>query len=414
MKIVTHLTKLVIGSMSSILLAGSSPYNLSLQEQLVFDTNTFACHAYPHAAKEGNCIFSPYSVFSCLGMAYVGAAGETASEMADALSIHMSKYDHIGQFAKVNAELLSSLRSKEGPYKLDVANAMWLGQDTQILSDYRHMIRNDFDANIQSLDFSQSKEAVSIINTWISNETQGKIPRLLAETDISSLTRLVLTNAIYFQGSWKFPFQEKLSKQAPFHVTPGSDKPVLMMEQTESFAYHETEQCQFLLLPFVSSQDTGSELACFFLLPKNALSSVESSLSPALIHSYLELAETRRIHMQIPRFTLASKLYLKEVLEQMGMKAAFTKEADFSGIDGLTDLYIDKVLHEAYFACNEYGVSASAATAATMAFKSAGPSPTPPIEFLADHPFLFGIVDLKSKVMLFLGKVVDPNINMDQ
>jgi serpin B len=376
----------------------------SAPSQLVTDINEFAASFYSHSLHT----VSPYSVFTCLSMAYVGAQGETAAQMAKALSLNVSQ----NQLPLKSGLLSDSLKANpsEYAYELNIANAMWLDLDTFILSDYRHAIQNEFNAKIESLNFKEAEKTVSIINEWTSNQTQGKIPRLLSSSDVSPSTRLVLTNAIYFKGSWVYPFKSENTHEAPFYVQANEAHSVKMMEQTESFSYNETDDFQLLCLPFSGSNDSGSRTACFFILPKasSSLNAIEATLNAASFKSWMEGLESRTVHVKLPLFTVNYKSDLNQSLQDMGMSLPFTSKANFSGIDGLMDLYINKVIHQAYFALDEKGVTAAAATAITMNKTSIAPHPTLTIPFIADRPFLFGIVDLKSKVVLFLGKITDP------
>jgi serpin B len=295
-------------------------------------------------------------------------------------------------------------------YVLDTANGMWLDRDTFVLADFQHAIEKGYHAKVQSLDFSKTEEATSIINEWTSNQTHQEIPELLQSGDIDGSTRLVLTNAVYFKGSWVKPFDPKKTQEDSFFLDEASSVPVKMMKQAGSFSYFENETLQVLALPFVK-KDEKSEIVCLFMLPKKdvPLLELESQISAASFQEWVGKLERKTITMKIPKFCLDNRFDLNQALKDLGMTGSFQSQADFSGIDGMRDLYLSKVVHETYFSLDEAGVTAAAATGASINV-TATPPGTPPISFNCDHPFLFALVDLNTKLPLFWGKIQDPSM----
>lgn len=376
-------------------------------DQYVKDTTQFSLSLYSHLDKSTpNVVFSPYSVFSCLSMIYAGAREQTADEMQKALSLNFSQLK-VGPLA---SQLATSIKPKTGEmsYELNIANGVWVDVDTFVLSDFRHTLEEDFDANIESLDFSKTEESKDIINEWVSNETQGKIPRLLESGDVTDATRMVLTNAVYFKGSWSKPFEVKNTVRSNFHPTPKTDVPVPMMSQSAILPYFDNDLVQLLALPFLGSNPKNSNLACLFFLPKEDISmkEIEDNLTASVLQSWLGGLEPTPINVKIPRFQLTMRFDLNDPLKSMGMNIPFTEKADFSGIDGMKDLFISKVVHETFFSLDEEGVTAAAATSGSLNITSVLEKPS--LSFVADHPFLFMIVDLTTKTPLFMGKIQEP------
>ncbi|MBX9923733.1 MAG: serpin family protein [Rhabdochlamydiaceae bacterium] len=357
--------------------------------------NNFASSLYEKtlSSSDKNEIFSPYSLFQGLSMVYLGAQGKTQHEMQIALALDSSQEEFLTSLQTLNHDLSATA-------KLRIANRVWIDDRLEVFTSYQEKLTS-LEASIRSLSFSDSAKSCGTINRWISEQTQGKIPRLLSPQDISANTRMVLVNAISFQDSWRNPFPPRDTHKADFTSLSGETKLVSMMEQEKLFPYYETEETQLLLLPFKSER-----FACFIILPKNSLRATEAELQQASFGDWIEQTTMTRVAVQMPRFTLRCKYPMLPMLSKLGIRQAFSRSADFSLISK-EHLQVENVLHEAFFALDENGVSAAAATGVITGITSVVVRPTHPISFTANHPFLFGVVDLNSNVMLFLGKIVD-------
>jgi len=389
----------------SISLSADLNSDLSL---LIGDHTQFAFSLYPALEGEShNFTFSPYSIATCLSMVYLGARGETQSQMQSALHLEVER-KNLGKTSYALNQSLLPKKNNEKTYKLNMANAIWLDQGTFLLTDFRYAIEEQFKSKLGKLNFTMTSNATATINDWISKQTEGKVPNLLKPNDINELTRLVLTNAVYFQGAWISPFDPKATHEASFYPTPESDTTVEMMHQTLFASYYENDLMQAVALPFAGTNDNGSHLAFLLLIPKS-----HDNFSPMFQgfseshEEWLSLLSSKRVDLTLPKFTFSSRYDLNKPLQDLGMEDAFDSNANFTGIDGMRDLFLNKVVHQAFFALDENGVVASAATAASINVTSVLPN-EPPISLIADHPFLFFIIDLKSHEMLFMGKVVNP------
>ncbi len=388
------------------------------KQLIVTGNNKFALELYAKLrSKEGNLFFSPYSISTALALAYAGAQGQTETQMAGAL--------HFPVIAKTGTELSSTLirekrrfasvfgkiikdlnsRSKKGGYELRVANALWGQKGYGFLGEFLELIKTNYGGRLNEVDFVRAAEtARKTINTWVEKKTNNKIKNLIRKGVLSSMTRLVLTNAIYFKGNWAKQFKEDRTKEAPFTLTNGRKVDVAMMNQTGQFNYMETESFQALELPYVDD-----ELSMIILLPKefDGLDEFEKTLTAENLSKWLGKLRNRKVIVSIPKFKMTSQFALASVLKSMGMIDAFSPNADFSGMNGRRDLFISAVIHKAYVDVNEEGTEAAAATAVTMKLTSVGPTRIP--VFRADHPFLFLIRDNHSGSILFIGRVMNPN-----
>jgi serpin B len=311
-------------------------------------------------------------------------------------------------FAEVFGAIIKDLNVRGGTekYELRVANALWGQKDYRFLSSFTDLVETEYGGTLQAVDFVKAAErARQTVNTWVEKQTNGKIKDLISRGVLDAMTRLVLTNAIYFKGNWARQFDEERTREAPFMLRDGEKVQAPMMNQRAEFGYAETEQLQVLELPYV-----GQELSMVILLPKdvNGIESLEEQLDADNLTLWVKKVRQREVIVSVPKFEMTSKFNLERVLAALGMPLAFSRGADFSGMTGKRDLFISAVIHQAYVDVNEEGTEAAAATAVTMKLTSIGPDRTP--VFRADHPFVFMIRDVKSGSILFLGRVENPTL----
>jgi serpin B len=378
--------------------------------------NKFALELFAKLQSgKGNLFFSPYSISTALAMACAGARGQTESQMTEVLhfpiadnrtadSESKSLLDR-QQFAVEFGKIIKDLnkRGQKGAYTLTIANALWGQKGYGFLEGFLKLVEN-YDGQLNEVDFERAAEAArNTINAWVEKKTNGKIKNLIGPGVLDSMTRLVLTNAIYFKGNWARQFEKKRTQDAPFTLDDGKKNDVPMMNQKAEFGYMETDTFQALEMPYVDQ-----ELSMVILLPKksDALDEFEKTLTPDNLSQWLAKIHKQEVIVFVPKFKMTSQFSLASVLQSMGMTDAFSSNADFSGMDGKRDLFISAVIHKAYVEVNEEGTEAAAATGVVMRLTSIGPNPIP--VFRADHPFLFLIRDNLSGSILFIGRVANP------
>ena len=368
--------------------------------QAVVDGNTaFALDLYRELkGEEGNLFFSPYSISTALAMTYAGARGETERQMAQTLHFTLGQDRLHPAFASLETGLQAV--QQPGELQLHVANSLWPQIDYPFLEAYLSLVAEYYGVVITPVDYRQAEAARTRINTWVEEKTEKKIEDLIPSGMLDALTTLVLVNAIYFKGNWANQFDPASTAGAPFWVAPAEPIQVPMMTQEQEFRYAEWEGLQVLELPYV-----GNDLSMVVLLPEEVggLGALENALTAENLDRWTGRLWQREVVVFLPRFGMSWGFELSRTLIAMGMGAAFGG-ADFSGMDGTTSLFIDKVLHKAFVDVNEEGTEAAAATAVIMARSM----PPPPVTFCADHPFLFLIRDNKTGSILFLGRVLEP------
>jgi len=372
--------------------------------------------------QKGNLFLSPYSISTALAMTHAGARGETETEMTKALQFPTFPDKEGGPLGRERlhaafSELKLGLREaqKQGNVELSIANALWPQKNYAFRPEYLNLIERDYDSVGRPLDYANAEKARGIINRWVEEETKEKIKDLIPSGVLDSLTRMVLTNAIYFKGDWLTQFKEKSTREMPFKISPDKTVQTPMMYQKGNFGYYQDADVQVLEMPY-----KGDNVSMFVLLPnqgggqpfrrptnppakKKTLADLEKMLSPAKLSEWIGKVRRTKINTWFPKFKMTSEFSLSQQLQALGMKKAFG-DADFSGMNGTKNLYISAVLHKAFVEVNEEGTEAAAATAVVISLKSARRYPS----FRADHPFLFLIRDKATGSILFLGRYAKP------
>jgi len=396
--VVTLLMGAQIGRPAQTMAASDTP-------ALVAGNTAFALDLYARLkTADGNLFFSPYSISTCLALAYAGARGDTARQMARVFHFGANQDQLAASFGELQRQL-NEAQQKKG-LELGLANGLWAEQQRAFLPAFLQAAGGTYQANLKQVDFRTRAEPARLeINDWVSDKTKGKITNLLPPGVLNQTTRLVLVNAIYFKGQWARQFEKAATTEAPFWITPAQEVRTPLMNLTADFRYAAPEGLQLLELPYA-----GEALAMVVLLPRerDGLKRMEASLQEQALNDWLAQARQQKVEVFLPRFKLTAQFNLAQTLAEMGMTDPFSPRADFSGIDGARDLLISAVIHQAFVDVNEEGTEAAAATGAVIRpMIAVMPRPTP--VFRADHPFIFLIRDTRSGSLLFLGRVSDPS-----
>lgn len=376
--------------------------------------NDFTFRLFSRMDADGkNIFYSPYSITSALSMAYAGARGNTAQEMADALVFAMpADEQHMG--FKGMQQQLNAL-GQRGKAELNVANALFGAKKHEklLLPDYIELLRESYASDLYSLDFGDAKGTAKYINTWVEKKTNDRIKDLVTEDHIrNSNDGLVLVNAIFFKGKWLKQFNPNLTKRDNFYTSSKKrsadvTKPVDMMSIKANFHYADVSGAKILEMPY-----EDQDLSMLFILP-DEINDMRKALNAKTLTQWQSKLIEREVQVFIPRFKFELTLEgLTDRLKEMGMKDAFNANlADFSGIrraDSGAGLYILDVIHKAFVEVKEEGTEAAAATAVVMATKAAIIPDEPPVVFRADRPFLYLIMHKPTNTILFIGKYNAP------
>jgi len=393
---------------------------------LVNGNNTFALDAYQSLKEDGNLFFSPYSISLALAMTYAGARDATAQQMADTLQFTMPQGKLPPIFNALDLELSQRGQGAKGKddkgFRFNVVNAIWGQKDYQFLQSFLDTLAENYGAGLRLLDFGNAPEPSRIvINDWVSDQTENRIKDLIPNGAIDSSTKLVLTNAIYFNAAWQRAFRKEATYDETFHLLNGSESKVPMMHQTDLFKYVEGNDYQVVELPY-----DGGELSMIVLLPKSGqFTSFERSLDYGTFASIVQGLDSKKAALTMPKFEFTTpSISLAKMLSDMGMLLAFTEPspisgdcsenfANFSGMTGKCNLYISDVIHKAFISVEETGTEAAAATAVIMKGVGSSPNMEPEqiVNMTIDRPFIFLIRDIETGTILFMGRVMDPSLS---
>lgn len=373
-----------------------------MQASVAAGGDAFALALYQQLKTEaGNLFYSPFSLRVALAMTFAGARGETEREMAAVLGLP-------GQSDAVHAamgNMVRQLNQRGGDgVQLRVANALWMQSGFAFQPSYTSLVETQYDSQPLLADFASDTEgARERINAWVAERTENRIRNLIPPGALNALTRLVLTNAIYFKGLWSQPFDPADTADAPFWLTADTQVSTPFMTRRGEMLYAEDEVAQVLSLPY-----KGGALSMLVFLPPQhgGLGALEAALTSDRLEQWLRALEERPVELYLPRFRIEARFSLADTLAAMGMPSAF-HGADFSGISEAGELEITGVLHKAFVEVNEEGSEAAAATGVVVGITSVR-EPAPPVVFRADRPFLFAIRDNGTRSLLFLGRLADP------
>jgi serpin B len=346
-------------------------------------------------------------------MAYAGANGTTETEMRAALhfdldepTLHeafnatgltlMGRKDEIGNDAPGNP---GDPGNKGDGFQLSMVNQAWGQKGHAFLDGYLDVLAVHYGAGLFLLDFGDTEAARTTINGWVQDQTHDRIKDLLPEGSIHSDTPLVLTNAIYFKASWQQKFDPAKTADATF-TAPDGTRSVPMMHETTDGQYAAGADYQAVSLPYLSK-----DVRMLVVLPADgSFDTTVAHFDEAFFQKVVTGLGRYQVTLSMPKFSFESSSGLKPALQALGMNAAFADGADFSGLDGTHNLYIEDVLHKAFVAVDEQGTEAAAATAVIFGEVSLPPS----AELTLNRPFIFAIYDEPTGQVLFLGHLVDP------
>ncbi len=378
----------------------------SVVTPLAASSNRFGLELWAKAPR-GNLAMSPASITTALAMTWGGAKGTTAEQMRSVLHLEGDPDAVMAGWGRLAGALQSPGRALE----LRIANRLFGEQTYAFEQAYLDRTKAAFGAPLEAVDFKLGSEAARAgINAWVEAQTNKRIKDLLPSGSVRADTRLVLVNAIYFLADWEQPFAKTSTREQPFSVSATQSKSVPTMRQQSRFRLASADGVKVLELPY-----RGGDAAMWIVLPDkvDGLATVEQALDVAKLAKWKAALAMNQVDVAVPTFTIDPKdaADLSKSLQQLGIVDAFSaKDADFTGIAAPPTpeqkLSISAVFHKAFVKVDEQGTEAAAATAVSM--PTGAGMPPKAEEFIADHPFLFLIVDQRSGLILFIGRVVDP------
>jgi serpin B len=378
-------------------------------EGIVDGNNRFAFklfHEVKGSANE-NLFYSPFSISTALAMVYAGAGNETALQISQTMDFQPEN-----KFNSDYKKLLGKLKKgTAGKIKLNIANGLWAQKDFKFLGSYFDLVKSNYNSEVTNVDFFDATEREKTrkeINRWVEKTTNDKIKDLLSQSDLTTLTRLVLVNAIYFYGDWAEPFEMKSTMPEWFSCVDATQTRVPFMNQHSRYNYYEDSKIQALEIPY---KDDKVSMVIFLPNKNNGIVEFEKLFDYKYYLDIIASFQISEVRLSLPKFQTTFKINLGSTLTQMGMPFAFSPDsADFSGMTGKSDLYISQVIHQAFINVDEQGTEAAAATAVVMMTTSARPANEIKV-FDADHPFVFLIKDHATGSILFMGTIMKPDVS---
>jgi serpin B len=350
-----------------------------------------------------NVFFSPYSISIALAMTWGGARNKTERDMASVLHFPFPQAQLHSAFNALDLALVRHARTSG--FELHVVNQLWGEKTCTFLPDYLKMATVDYGASMRLLDFIGNPEPSRVvINTWVADSTNQRITDLIPAGIIDAITRLVLTNAIYFKAQWADTFISSDTRDNIFYRSDADSLSTKFMQREGDYTYDSTADYQAVELPY-----KGEATSMLIVLPApGKMAQVEASLSTGFLTSLCASLHSVRVSICLPKFKFTTKsVSLSGILQSLGMAVAFGNNADFSGIDGTGNLYIGDVFHKAFVQVDENGTEAAAATAVIIKYRSSAIKKPLPV-FIANRPFIFLIRDVQTNAVLFMGKLNDP------
>ncbi len=351
-------------------------------------------------SRPGNLAFSPVGLASGLSMAYAGARGDTAAELARVMHFAANGVEHHRSFQSL-LQTSDDVSDDDARPALVVANGLWFQKGHEFRPGYAEFITRYYGAAVGKLDFEgRAAESLGQINKWVAEQTAGKIPELLDAQALFEDSRLVLANAIYFRAPWSQPFDAKKTASGTFYLNDKDTVETDMMHQVGRFRIAQDDSVTILELPY-----KGQRYAMLLLIPQspNGIADLEQQLTLDRIASARSKLEMKTVDLSLPKFTIDAGIAdTIRIFRKLGLSLCFSRDADFSAMTDSQELFISNITHRARVEVDEAGTIGAAATGVAVASKGV------PKVVLVDRPFLFLVQDHQLHRILFWGRCADP------
>lgn len=371
-------------------------------QQVIGGVNQLSFDIYQQLkGKQGNLVFSPYSIAVGMSMVGAGTSGGTTVEIQKALhySLNLSPLIH-----DLNKYLGANATSSSKHSFLSVADAIWLQEGIPQLPSFQISLKRNFDFTLQPVNFERSSQAGTTINQWISHATNGKISQIFSPQGLSTNSQLMLTTGFYWKGEWEAPFDRQATVKEPF-IYRGHSFQAEMMKQSSAFLALMDQRFDIIEIPFRKMPDSQAQLTMTILLPKEGveLAQLENGLNAVQWKEWMRQLESRSIEIHLPKFRIEGLFDLDPIMKSLGVKRAFDPSGDFSGISTKSKVYLNKAVHKTLMRIDETGSDGSIAA---LSVKKQILEQFEAIKL--NRPFFFVIQDKETGLILCIGRIVQP------
>lgn len=371
-------------------------------QKIIESNNRFAFDFYKNIqSKNENIIFSPSSISSAFAMTYAGARNNTFNEISEVF--YFEKNLEVFNSDYYN---LINIKSNSKNVSLNNANSIWFEKTFKLNSEYLSTNKQYYNSSSNFVDFKNNSEKSRLqINLWVEKNTNGKIKDLLSSSSIDNSTKLVLVNALYFKGDWKTKFKKENNTTGDFQVSKRSKLNTTFMNSKITSWYYEDKYAQVIEIPY---SDRNTSL--MIIVPKSfrRIKKLKKKFNYEYYQTYISNKQKKSINLSMPKFKVLSEYNLVDNLRTMGIKDAFTGNADFSGICSNEHLFISDAIHKAIIEIDENGTEAAAATAVVMRKTSIL---LESVKVTIDKPFIYILRNNESNLIYFMGQINNPKTN---
>lgn len=349
--------------------------------------------------RDKNQVVSPLSIALTLVELENGANGQTRNELRQQLVENGASEEVLS----IYSALEKNVQTNQPKTRLQVANGIFRSQKLQLKQEYEQSTKQCLETQHEQADFQNKlDEARRRINQVMSDKTSRRIPELLKQGSLKQDEKVVLASAMYFKGAFRQPFNKQQTAQGPFYRRGQTNNPQQVQYMK---AQMEVRQSQDSKLQAVELRYDQAEISMYVLLPKqrDGINQLERELTGDRLRSIIQGMSQQKVQIQMPKFALRTSLDLKSALTRMGVRSVFGKQADLSRMTE-QQVSVTNAVHEAYIQIDENGTEAAAAeglgaeTIGTMA---------EPVQFTADHPFIYAVVHNRTGAVVYIGKVVE-------
>lgn len=385
----------------------SDPKNL---EYITLGSDTLSFQLYGILKNQtGNFCFSPISICSSLAIPYVGSSGSTQFSIGSTMHISLPPTGVQDGINRLNQYFFYYPSSASGDLRLFSANSLWVKSSLPILPDFQEIMNRDFKGALRRANFLGKGDVARYeMNNWVRERTQGQVVNMVASDDLSLNTQMVLLSSFFMRGKWEQEFNSQTTFPAPFFITKQNIKTISMMTTIGNFPFLRTESFSILQLPYSKGKVNGPNLCCLFILPKDhdGLTQLENELNGNNLQNWISRLNLQKIIVTVPKFKMDQKYNLTSTLSNLGMFESFSDQADFSSISQGKGLKLNQVIHKTLFSIEEGGSGLPSFFPSTAPVSSDfyGQADL----FRADHPFIFLVYDRITKVIVFMGRFINP------